>query len=68
MLAEHELTYRIRACVFEVSRVLGGGFLEKVYERALLKELTLRGLQARSQVPLAVRYKGVVVVNIWRTS
>jgi len=61
MLAEQELTYQIRAAVFEVSRVLGGGFLEKVYERALLKELSLRGLEARNQVPLAVRYKGETV-------
>lgn len=61
MLAEQELTYQIRAAVFEVSRVLGGGFLEKVYERALLKELLLRGLSARSQVPLAVQYKGETV-------
>jgi GxxExxY protein len=38
--------------------VLGAGFLEKVYERALLKELTLRGLHAASQVRLAVSYKG----------
>ena len=61
MLAEQALTYQIRAAVFEVSRVLGGGFLEKVYERALLKELSLRGLSARSQVPLAVQYKGETV-------
>lgn len=61
MLEEQELSYQIRAAVFEVYRVLGGGFLEKVYERALLKELFLRGLSARSQVPLAVQYKGDTV-------
>ena len=43
---------------YEVANVLGAGFLEKVYERALLKELTLRGLQAASQVHLPVSYKG----------
>jgi GxxExxY protein len=31
------------AAVFEVSNTLGAGFLEKVYERALLRELALRG-------------------------
>lgn len=61
MLAEKELTYRIRGCVFEVSRVLGSGFLEKVYEKALLKELSLQGLEARNQVPLAIHYKGGLV-------
>ena len=34
-----ELSYQIMAAVFEVYNTLGFGFLEKVYERALLKEL-----------------------------
>ena len=61
MIVEQELSYRIRGCVYEVFRELGGGFLEKVYENALLHELAVQGLHARSQVPLAVRYKGHVV-------
>ena len=44
--------------IFEVSNTLGAGFLEKVYERALLRELTLRGIQARSQAAFKVTYKG----------
>lgn len=36
-------------------------FLEKVYERALLRELRICGLAAEAQVPIEVRYKGVVV-------
>jgi len=61
VLREQELTYRIRSCVYEVSRVLGAGFLEKVYERALLKELALQGIQAHSQISLPVTYKDAVV-------
>ena len=62
MTLEHERTsYLIRGCVFEVYKQLGCGYLEKVYERALLRELSLHGLHAKSQVPLEVRYKGVVV-------
>ena len=34
----NDLTYRINGAIFEVSRTLGPGFLEKVYERALLIE------------------------------
>jgi len=34
------------------------GFLEKVYERALLRELTLRGIRATTQASFAVSYKG----------
>ena len=44
--------------MFEVSNTLGAGFLEKVYERALLKELRLRGMTAVSQASFPVTYKG----------
>jgi len=52
-----EITYQIRGAIFEVNRVLGPGFLEKVYENALLIELRDRGLKANGQVPLEVLYK-----------
>jgi len=52
------LTERVLAAVFEVSNTLGVGFLEKVYERALLRELTLRGIRATAQTSLTVTYKG----------
>lgn len=58
MLAEEELTYRIRGCVFAVFRELGAGYLEKVYENALLIELARAGIRAQAQVPLRVHYKG----------
>ena len=54
----NELTYKINGAIFEVNRVLGPGFLEKVYEKALMVELKLRGLSAKSQVPVSVDYKG----------
>ena len=40
------LTERVLSAVFEVSNTLGAGFLEKVYQRALLTELGLRGIRA----------------------
>ena len=61
MLAEKQLSYVIRGCVYEVFSNLGCGFLEKVYENALLSELHLRGLHAEKQIPVSVRYKGKVV-------
>ena len=54
----NELTYQINGAVFEVNRELGPGFLEKVYENALLVELAERGLKAESQLPIKVMYKG----------
>jgi GxxExxY protein len=52
------LTERVLGAVFEVSNTLGAGFLEKVYERALLTELGLRGLRAVAQASFTVTYKG----------
>ncbi len=57
----NDITYGIRGAVFEVHRVLGPGFLEKVYENALLVELRARGYTAESQVPIKVYYKEDVV-------
>ncbi len=52
------LSERVLGAVFEVSNTLGAGFLEKVYERALLKELGLRGIRASGQASFPVTYKG----------
>lgn len=57
----NELRYNINGAIFEVNRELGVGFLEKVYENALLLELRKRGLEAESQVPVKVKYKGTEV-------
>ena len=61
MLQEEQISYAIQGCAFEVYRQLGCGFLEKVYEKALLAEFGLQGLRAEAQVPIVVRYKNVVV-------
>ena len=52
------LTESIIGAAFEVSNTLGAGFLEKVYQRTLLRELKLQGIQAESQVHFSVIYKG----------
>ncbi len=57
----NELTYKIQGAVFEVNRVLGPGFLEKVYENVLLVELKRQGINAESQVPVNVYYKDSLV-------
>jgi GxxExxY protein len=51
------LTESVLSAVFEVANTLGAGFLEKVYERALLKELHLRGIPAVCQATFSVVYK-----------
>lgn len=57
----NDITYTINGAAFEVNRVLGSGFLEKVYENALLVELKERGLNAESQIPVKVFYKNKIV-------
>jgi GxxExxY protein len=56
-----ELSYEVISAVFEVHNTLGPGFLEKVYENALMAELTLRGISAEAQKPLVVQFKGIEV-------
>src|ERR1700690_1450837 len=53
----YSLTEKVLAAVFEVSNTLGAGFLEKVYQRALLRELGLRGIRATAEASFAVLYK-----------
>jgi len=55
------LTEGVIGAFFDVSNAPGTGFLEKVYERALVAELRLRGIKVSSQTAYEVRYKGFVV-------
>jgi len=55
----NELTHAIIGAAIEVHRELGPGKPEAAYERALARELTLRGLAIRVQKPVPVVYKGV---------
>ena len=42
-------------------RILGPGFLEKIYERALVYELSLRGLVVQPQKDILVPYKEITI-------
>ncbi|MEI7902652.1 MAG: GxxExxY protein [bacterium] len=55
------LTEQIIGCAMEVHRRLGPGYLESVYEKALLIELRLKGLQCQNQMPLQVVYRNEIV-------
>ena len=55
------LTEKIIGCAFKVANTLGCGFLEKVYENALVYELRKNGFKADQQHPVNVYYDGVVV-------
>src|SRR5262249_7516837 len=55
---ENALTEGVIGAVLEVSNILGAGFLEKLYPRALLRELGLRGIRATAEASFPVSYKG----------
>lgn len=56
-----ELTGKIIAAAIEVHRELGPGFLESVYEKALVFELRSRGLKVGPQREIVILYRGVEV-------
>ena len=53
--------YKIKQACIEVRKVLGNGFLEKVYENALKVELEEACFNVETQKELLVHYSGVVV-------
>ncbi len=56
-----ELTEQIIGAFYEVYNSLGYGFLERVYENALVIELRKLGLHVVAQMPITVSYKGILV-------
>lgn len=56
-LLHQELSGRIINCFFKVYNTLGYGFLEKVYENAMMIELRKNGIKAQKQKPIRVFYE-----------
>jgi GxxExxY protein len=59
------LTREIIGCFYQVYNHLGYGFLEKVYERAMIIELQYKGLHVDAQKPIIVHYRGEAVGNYY---
>ena len=60
-LLHSDITEQIIGAAFEVHRILGYGFLESVYQKAMQAELIRRGLSCKIEEPIRVIYKGVDV-------
>jgi len=59
---EHEdLTHKIIGCAYTVYKKLGFGFLESVYRKAMVIELTKNGLKVEEEKPLRVYYDEEVI-------
>jgi GxxExxY protein len=56
---EHEdLTDKIIGCAIEVHKKLGPGFLESIYENALIIELQRQNLRIEQQKEVMIKYDG----------
>lgn len=62
-LAKHSVD-----CGFRLHKELGPGLLESVYEVMLVESLRERGIEVQRQVPVPIRFKGVVVDNAFRVN
>jgi len=60
-LIHRDLTNKIINCFYTVYNTLGYGFLEKVYENALIIELRNNDLNAEKQRPIKVQYDNEIV-------
>ena len=56
---ENDISGRIIGAAIEVHKHLGPGLLESAYEECLCRELDLRGIDFKRQVPLPLSYKGL---------
>ena len=61
-----ELTEKIIGCAFTVYNKLGFGYLESVYEKAMMIELQKTGLHAESQYPITVYYDNDEIIGEFR--
>jgi len=58
---ENDISEKIIGAAIEVHKKLGPGLLESAYEECLCCEMQLRGIEFERQVPLSLKYKGVVL-------
>jgi len=56
-----ELSYQIIGMAMDIQNRLGSGFLEKVYENALMVLLSRAGIKAEQQAPVKIYFYGVVI-------
>ena len=60
-MEKDSLEYQIIGAAMEVHRILGPGFLESIYQQALLKELTIRNLTVDTEISVDILYKDTVI-------
>jgi len=57
-MKHEELTHNIIGCSMKVHRILGNGFQEVIYQRALAIELGMQGIEYKREMEMTILYKG----------
>jgi GxxExxY protein len=63
MIHQKELSDKIIGIAIEVHKTLGNGYLEKVYENAMMLDFYQNRITAEQQVALPVKYKNKIIGN-----
>ncbi len=56
-----DLTHRVIGCAMKVHRVLGSGFQERIYQRALKVEFELQQIVNEREMEMTICYEGVEI-------
>lgn len=64
-MKHEDVTHQIIGCAYQVYKALGFGFLESVYRKAMIIELTKNNLEAEQEKPLTVYYDNQVVGDFY---
>jgi GxxExxY protein len=57
-MKHQELTYKIIGCAMEVHKLIGNGFQEVIYQRALAIEMDLKNINFNREFEMELTYKG----------
>ena len=61
-----DLSYEIIGCAIDVHREIGPGLVESIYQTCMEREFQLNEIRYKSQMHMAVEYKGIVTDAFYR--
>jgi GxxExxY protein len=54
-----DLIYQVNGAAIEVHKNIGAGLLESIYHKCMIKELSLRNINFKSELTIPITYKGL---------
>ncbi len=54
----NDLAYKVVGCAIEVHKIMGPGLLESVYQKCMMKELSLNNIECTKEYRIPLIYKG----------